>query len=52
MNEFMKNGSVADDGTLANIREVFRHHSLKNKVMDNFQHVKDFVRVNKIFFFV
>ena len=47
MDAFFNGRSVADRGTLFNLKEYFRHRSLEGKVMDNFQHVYDFLEVNK-----
>ena len=45
MDVFYKN-SIAEKGTLGNIKQIFEHKSLKpSDVMNNFQHVWDFVEV-------
>ncbi|XP_014672745.1 PREDICTED: uncharacterized protein LOC106813191 [Priapulus caudatus] len=36
--------SAPDKGTLFNIKNVFNHRNLKKKVMDNFNHVEDFLK--------
>ena len=45
MNEFYSGKSLADRGTLYHIKEFFNHKSLKSNVMENFQHVWDFIEV-------
>lgn len=47
MNAFYRGNGVGDRGTLCNVRDFFRHHSLKTKVMENFQHVYDFYEVSE-----
>ena len=45
MNQLFKQTSVGDRGTMYHLKEIFQHRSLKSKVMDNVQHVWDFVEV-------
>ena len=45
MDVFFNGSSVADRGTVAQLKSFFQHRSLKPKVMDNFQHVWDFLEV-------
>ena len=46
MNSLFKGESVAERGTIAHLKEYFRHRSFSpKKVMDNFQHVWDFMQV-------
>jgi hypothetical protein len=45
MKEFFVAASVGARGTTYNIKELFNHRNLKEKVMDNFQHVWDFIQV-------
>jgi hypothetical protein len=42
---FFRGGSVANRGTLYNIKEVFNHRSVSSDVMNNFDHVWDLVQV-------
>ena len=48
MKEFYNSGSVADRGTMYNIKVIFKHKNAKTEVMDNFQHVWDFIEVQAI----
>ena len=47
MNQFFTGKGLSDRGTFFNMKAVFRHHNLKSKVMDNFDHVWDFIEVLK-----
>lgn len=50
MNEFYNAESLAERGTVAQVKEMFGHRSLKRKVMANYQHVWDFVQVCLLLF--
>ena len=45
MDDFFNAVTITERGTLYNIKERFRHSSLKSKVMENVQHVTDFFEV-------
>jgi hypothetical protein len=40
MDIYFKGSSQSDRGTLANIKSVLGHHSVKSKVMEAFNHVE------------
>ena len=48
MNALFDPKSDSDEGTLANLKEVFKHRNVKMKVMASYQHVADFIKVTKI----
>lgn len=45
MNALFTATSIADRGTLYQIKEMFNHRSVKKNVMGNFQHVWDLLKV-------
>lgn len=45
MNEFFTETSIGIAGTLYHMKEFFNHRSVKKKVIDNFQHVWDLIKV-------
>ena len=49
MDLFFKQTSVTKRGSLYNIKEVFNHRNVKQKVMEDFQHVHDFISVTTLF---
>ncbi|XP_070542604.1 uncharacterized protein [Ptychodera flava] len=44
MDEFFRGSSAANRGTLAHAKNTFNHRAVKAKVMDNFNHVTDFLK--------
>jgi len=45
MDQFFSEDSVATVGSLYNMKELYGHTAVKKKVMDDFQHVWDLLKV-------